>query len=48
LKRILSNGSLKSTESNSTAAEFDVARLKKELATTTSKIVHLEMIGGSQ
>jgi chromosome segregation ATPase len=43
LKRILSNGSLKSTESNSTAAEFDVARLKKELANKTSKIVHLEM-----
>jgi DNA repair exonuclease SbcCD ATPase subunit len=43
LKRILSNGSLKSTESNSTAAEFDVARLKKELANKTSKIVQLEM-----
>jgi chromosome segregation ATPase len=43
LKRILSNGSLKSTESNSTAAEFDVARLKKELANKTNKIVQLEM-----
>lgn len=43
LKRILSNGSLKSTESNSTAAEFDVARLKKELANKTNKIVKLEM-----
>ena len=43
LKRILSNGSLKSTESNSTAAEFDVARLKKELANKTNRIVQLEM-----
>jgi hypothetical protein len=43
LKRILSNGSLKSTGSSSTAAEFDVARLKKELANKTSKVVQLEM-----
>jgi chromosome segregation ATPase len=43
LKRILSNGSLKSAESTSTAAEFDVARLKKELANKTNKIVQLEM-----
>jgi chromosome segregation ATPase len=43
LKRVLSNGSLKSTESASTAAEFDVARLKKQLANKTNKIVQLEM-----
>jgi chromosome segregation ATPase len=43
LRRTPSNGSLKSLESTSTAAEFDVAKLKKELADKTDKIVQLEM-----
>jgi len=43
LQRTPSTGSLKSLESTSTTAEFDVAKLKKELAHKTNKIVKLEM-----